>query len=67
MRKTNIKNGTRISLMNAAGVGYSAEIISQTEGCETKVTMYGASIFWKSIFKMIDSAAKGEEAKWSLF
>ena len=62
-KKEIIEGGSRISLGNAIGVGFSVEILGETPACRTNVTMYGVSFFWKVTFNMVDSVAKGKEIK----
>ena len=59
----NIKGGSRLSLSNFFGTGYSVEIIKGSDSCNAEVNMYAVSFFWKSTFKLIDRAAKGEYIK----
>jgi hypothetical protein len=51
-----LENGSRYSIKNALGFGFSANVISGHEGCATQVQMFAVSSFWESTFTAIDQA-----------
>lgn len=57
-----LPEGTRLSVKNRAGVGYSLDVNGKSEGCITTVNMYAVTGLWKRVFIQADKAAKGEEA-----
>ena len=52
-------NKTRYSVGNKLGYGFSAEMESNADDCQTKMTLYGVTEFWKRFFAKVDSAAQG--------
>lgn len=56
-------HGNRFSVRNFVGFGYSAEVVTGADGCETTVQMYAVTGMWKSTFAAVDHAISTEEEK----
>ncbi len=56
-----LKNGMRYSFRTFSGFGYSANVFPEMEGCKTKVVMYGASSFWRSMFERVNQKIQGQD------
>ncbi len=61
-----IPGGKRYSVGNKHGYGFTAEVINESDACETKLAMYAVTRFWRKVFVQTDLAARGEKAECTL-